>query len=196
MKVVVSATGDDLDAAVSPVFGRCPFYLFVDTESMEWSVVANPAVGASGGAGIQAAQFVLEKGAKAVLTGNVGPNAMDVLNTAGVGVYPVALGSVREAVEAFRAGSLPKVVEATVPADTGKFSPRIKGTTVSGSTAVDAGQGMGRGMGQGAGRGMGQGMGQGMGRGGGRGMGRGGGGGMGRGGGGGGRGRGGGRRGG
>lgn len=174
MKVVASATGDDLDAAVSPVFGRCPFYLFVDTETMEWSAVANPAMGASGGAGIQAAQFVVEQGAQAVLTGNVGPNAMDVLDAAGVGVYPVAQGTVREAVESFRAESLAKVSQATVPADTGKFAPRITGTTVMPSASINAGQGTQQGMGRGMGRGAGQGAG--MGRGGGRGMGRGGGG--------------------
>lgn len=167
MKVVVSATGDSLDAAVSPVFGRCPFYLFVDTKSMEWSAVANPAMSASGGAGIQAAQFVVAQGAQAVLTGNVGPNAVEVLEAAGVGVFPVAQGSVREAVEAFRADSLTKAVGATVPADTGKFAPRIKGTTVDGPKRIDAGQGMGRGAGQGAGQGMGRGGGKGMGRGGG-----------------------------
>jgi predicted Fe-Mo cluster-binding NifX family protein len=168
MKVVVSATGDDLDAAVSSVFGRCPFYLFVDTESMEFSAVPNPAMGASGGAGIQAAQFVVEQGAQAVLTGNVGPNAMDVLNAAGVGVYPVAHGSVREAVEAFHGESLTKVAEATVPADTGKASARITGTTVSRSAGQGAGRGMGQGMGRGAGGGQGRGSG-GAGRGGHRG---------------------------
>ena len=158
MKVVVSATGDDMDAAVSPVFGRCPFYLFVDTESMEFSAVANPAMGASGGAGIQAAQFVVEQGAQAVLTGNVGPNAMDVLNAAGVGVYPVAEATVREAVEALRAESLPKVAEATVPTDTGKAPARITGTTVSRAAGLGAGLGAGRGMGRGgAGRGQGRG---------------------------------------
>lgn len=175
MKVVVSATGDDMDTEVSPVFGRCPFYVFVDTESMEWSAVANPAMGASGGAGIQAAQFVLEQGAKAVLTGNVGPNAIEVLDAAGVGVFPVSQGTVREAVEAFRAESLPKAAGATVPADTGKVAPRISGTTVMPSAGIDAGQGVRRGMGQGTGRGAGQGAV--MGRGGGRGMGGGGGGG-------------------
>jgi len=172
MKVVVSATGDDMDAAVSPVFGRCPFYLFVDTESMEFSAVANPAMGASGGAGIQAAQFVVEQGAQAVLTGNVGPNAMDVLNAAGVGVYPVVEATVREAVEAFRAESLPKVAEATVPADTGKVPARITGTTVSRTAGLGVGLGLGRGLGRGGGGGGGRGgAGRGQGRGGGAGRG-------------------------
>lgn len=172
MKIAVSASGDDLESAVSPVFGRSPFYLFVDTDTMEWSAVANPAMGASGGAGIQAAQFIVEQGAQALVTGNVGPNAMDVLNAAGVRVYAIAQGTVREAVEAFRSQSLQQIGEATVPADTGKAAPRITGATVSMPAGRGAGLGTGRGAGQGAGRGMGQGKGgggRGMGRGGGRG---------------------------
>ncbi|MFX0121789.1 MAG: NifB/NifX family molybdenum-iron cluster-binding protein, partial [Candidatus Hodarchaeota archaeon] len=65
MKVVVSAMGEDLNAEVSPIFGRCPMYIFVDTETMEFEAVPNPAMSASGGAGIQAAQFVVSKGVQA-----------------------------------------------------------------------------------------------------------------------------------
>lgn len=107
MKVVVSATGSNLDAAVSPVFGRCPYYVFVDTDTMQHEAVPNPAMTASGGAGIQAAQFVVERGAQAALTGNVGPNAFNVLQAAGVPVYTATAGTVREAAEAYKAGQLP-----------------------------------------------------------------------------------------
>lgn len=176
MRIAVSATTEDMDSAVSPVFGRCPFYLFVDTDTMEWNAVANPAAGASGGAGIQAAQFIVEQGAQALLTGNVGPNAMDVLNAAGVSVYPATEGTVREAVEAFRAGDLQSITAATVHTDAGKSTPRIAGTTIS----TTRGRGAGLGAGRGAGQGLGRGAGQGLGRGSGRGMGRGGGAGRGR----------------
>ena len=100
MKIVVTANGMDLDAPASPVFGRCPTYVFVDTETMGFEAVDNPAMSASGGAGIQAAQFVIEQGARAVLTGNVGPNAFNVFQAANVPIYLLTGGTVREAVEA------------------------------------------------------------------------------------------------
>lgn len=78
MRIVVTANGTDLDAPASPVFGRCSTYIFVDTETMKFEAIDNPAMSAPGGAGIQAAQFVIEQGAQAVLTGNVGPNAFNV----------------------------------------------------------------------------------------------------------------------
>jgi predicted Fe-Mo cluster-binding NifX family protein len=127
MKIVVSANGPDLDAPASPVFGRCPTYVFVDTDSMASESVENPAINAAGGAGIQAAQFVVERGAQAVVTGNMGPNAFNVFQSAGVPIYLFGGGTVGDAVEAFRSGRLQSTADANVQAH--------------------AGMGMGRGMG-------------------------------------------------
>jgi len=119
MKIVVTAEGKDLNAPTSSRFGRCPTYIFVDSESMAFKAVPNPAMSAAGGAGIQAAQFVVEQGAKVALTANVGPNAMDVLQAAGVSVYMIQGGSVREAVEAYKAGQLQSAMGANVQSHTG-----------------------------------------------------------------------------
>jgi predicted Fe-Mo cluster-binding NifX family protein len=106
MKIAVTANGQDLDAPTSPVFGRCPTYILVDTETMQYEAVTNPALSASGGAGIQAAQYITGLGIEAVVTGNVGPNAYGVLAAAGIPVYLYNGGTVRQAVEAYNAGTL------------------------------------------------------------------------------------------
>jgi predicted Fe-Mo cluster-binding NifX family protein len=106
MKIAISSQGETLDAPASPVFGRCPTYLFVELETMEFKALPNPAVSQGGGAGIQAAQFVVNQGATAILSGNLGPNAFDVLQAAGVPGYLVPEGTVRQAVEAYKAGQL------------------------------------------------------------------------------------------
>jgi predicted Fe-Mo cluster-binding NifX family protein len=124
MKIVVTAGGVDgsaelaevLGAQVHPAFGRCPTYVFVDTGTMQFEAVENPAANATGGAGIQAAQFVVERGAQAVVTGNVGPNAFQVLQPAGVPIYLFSGGTVRQAVEAYKAGELPATGGASTPA--------------------------------------------------------------------------------
>jgi len=134
MKIVVTANGADLDAPASPVFGRCPTYVFVDTETMQFEAVGNPAIAASGGAGIQAAQFIIERGAQAVVTGTVGPNAFNVFRAATVPFYVFAGGTVREAVEMCKAGGLQSV----------------------GGASAQAGMGMGMGRGMGRGMGMGR----------------------------------------
>lgn len=102
MKICITATGSTLDAAVDPRFGRCAHFVFADSETLEFEVVPNPKADAPGGAGIQSAQFVVNRGAGAVVTGRVGPNAERVLRAARVEIVYVAEGTVREAVEAFK----------------------------------------------------------------------------------------------
>ncbi|MBN1956400.1 MAG: NifB/NifX family molybdenum-iron cluster-binding protein [Anaerolineae bacterium] len=142
MKIVISANGVDLDAPTSPVFGRCPTYVFVDIAddgALTVEAVENSSIAAAGGAGIQAAQFVIERGAQAVITGNMGPNAFNVCQSAGVPTYLFVGGTVRDAVAAFQAGQLQSAADANVQAHAGMGAGR--------------GMGMGRGMGRGMGMG-------------------------------------------
>jgi predicted Fe-Mo cluster-binding NifX family protein len=119
------------------MFGRCPFYVFVDTDTWQFEAVDNPAMSAAGGAGIQAAQYVVAQGAQAALSGHVGPNALQVLQAAKVPVYLTSGGTVRQAVQAFKAGQLPSADQATVQAHAG----------MRGSMGMGGGRGMGRGRG-------------------------------------------------
>lgn len=139
MMVVVTANGADLDAPASPVFGRCPTYIFVDTATMEFEAVENPAIAATGGAGIQAAQFVVERGAQAVVTGNTGPNAFNVFRVANVPVYLFGGGTVRQAVDAYKAGRLSASGGASAQAHAG-MGRRMgrRGAAVSPATPAQA----------------------------------------------------------
>ena len=139
MKIVVSSTGNTLDSPVDPRFGRCQFFVVVDPQTMEFEVIENQAMMAAGGAGIQAGQTIASTGATAVVTGNVGPNAMATLSAAGVKILVGATGTVRETVQRFNNGQLQEISDPTVAAH----------------------YGMGGGMGGGRGGGMGGGMGPG-----------------------------------
>lgn len=119
MKIVVTANGKGLDAPTSPFFGRCPWYVLVETETLECETIANPAQSAAGGAGIQAAQYLVAQGVQAVVSGNVGPNAFQVLRTASIPVYLSADGTVRQAVEGFQAGQLEAANAPTAPSHIG-----------------------------------------------------------------------------
>jgi len=114
MKICVSATEGSIEAQVEPRFGRCPYFVLVDSETMQFEAIPNVASGASGGAGIQAAQSVANKGAKLVITGNVGPNAYGALSAAGIEIVTGASGTVREVVEKFNRGELGKINGPTV----------------------------------------------------------------------------------
>ena len=57
MKVGISAVGDNLNSNVSRLFGRCPWFLFVDTESLSYEAVRNQNADAGSGAGTACAQY-------------------------------------------------------------------------------------------------------------------------------------------
>jgi len=114
MKIAISAAGDTLDAQVDPRFGRCPYFIVADSETMNFEAIPNMAAGATGGAGIQAAQTIASKGVKAIITGNVGPNAFQTLSAAGIEVVVGASGIIREAIEKYKNGELNRTGTPTV----------------------------------------------------------------------------------
>lgn len=112
MKIAISASGRNLDSMMDPRMGRCDYFLLVDSDTMEFQVIQNGAVNASGGAGIQAAQTLLDNKAEVVITGNVGPNAWDILAAAGVKVYRSSPSTVEKALKAWKAGELESIKQA------------------------------------------------------------------------------------
>jgi len=115
MKIAVSATGKDVNCQIDPRFGRCQYFIFIDPETMEFEASKNEGLMASGGAGVQAAQLVVQKGAKTVITGNLGPNAASALSASGINVYLVPGGTVKDVVEGYKSGCLSEASGATVP---------------------------------------------------------------------------------
>ena len=160
MKIAVTSTGPTLDDMMEERFGRCAYFLVIDLDTLEFEALENPNIALGGGAGIQSAQLMADKGVSTVLTGNCGPNAFQTFGAANIQVITGVSGQVRQAVEQYKSGAL---ASTTTPNVQSQFGMGMGG-----------GMGTGRGMGMGGGRGMGGGGGRGMG-GGGRGMGGGGG---------------------
>lgn len=105
MKIAITSTGKDLDAQIDPRFGRAAYIIVVDTDSLDFEVIDNSEnKNAFKGAGITAASTICDKGAEVLLTGFCGPNAFKTLDSAGVKVANDASGTIREAVENYKAG--------------------------------------------------------------------------------------------
>ena len=127
MKIAVSATGKELNCQIDPRFGRCQYFVFVDPETMEFEAFENEGLMASGGAGVQAAQQVVQKGANTLITGNLGPNAASALSASGIRVYLVPGGTVKDVIEGYKTGSLREASGATVPPHFGMGGGRDMG---------------------------------------------------------------------
>jgi predicted Fe-Mo cluster-binding NifX family protein len=136
LRVAVSADGPNLDAKVDPRFGRCSYFVLVDTDTLDSRVLENASAASAQGAGIGTAQMVAGEGVGVVLTGNCGPNAYQALEAAGIKVVTGVAGTVREAVEAYKAG---------------RYQPSSQ-PNVASHFGMGMGGGMGRGMGGGMGR--------------------------------------------
>jgi len=106
MKLCVTSTGRDLDSKIDFHFGRAPYFLIVNTDTMAFEVVKNTEQVTGRGAGVSAAQMILDKSAAAVLAGVIGPNAFEALKVAQVEIYEglSVSDTVREAVEKFKKG--------------------------------------------------------------------------------------------
>jgi predicted Fe-Mo cluster-binding NifX family protein len=98
MKIAITSNGSTLDDQVETRFGRSPYFIFANPDTLEFESMPNPNMSLGGGAGPQSAQLMAEKGVSVVLTGNCGPNAFQTFGAAGIQVITGISGRVREAV--------------------------------------------------------------------------------------------------
>ena len=141
MKIAITSAGSDLNSNVDPRFGRTPYFLIVDTDTMQFEAIENPNVNAMGGAGIQSAQLVANKGVEVVLTGSCGPNAFQTLQAAGTKVITGVVGTVSEAIERYKSGQLNPITGPNV----GSHYGMGYGTSQGPGFGMGMGGGMGRG---------------------------------------------------
>ena len=116
MKICISSTGPNLTDQVDARFGRCPYFLFVDSESSKLlKSVVNQSVHSMQGAGITAAQLVANEKVEAVITGNVGPNAFHVLTISKIKIYTGVFNmTVETALAEFKKGQLQQLTSQPV----------------------------------------------------------------------------------
>ncbi len=106
MIAVVPVNEENMDGGICPSFGRAPFFLVYNFEQKTYSFLPNAGMQSSGGAGIQAAQTVLDSQATVLLTPRLGENAAEVFKGTEVKIYQTEGTGIAENLEACQAGTL------------------------------------------------------------------------------------------
>ena len=133
MKIGLSSDGNSLSDSFASNFGRCSYFVVYETTTEQViTVYSNTAQNAAGGAGIQAAQSLINNQVEAVLAPQMGPNAWDVLKGANIKVYTGISGSIQDNIDAF-------------------LEEKLNEMTGAHGTGPGRGRGMGRGQGRGRG---------------------------------------------
>ena len=115
MRIAVTSTGKNLDSNMDPRFGRAAYFIIVNPETMEYETVENSQnLNLPQGAGIQAGKTIIDNNADILITGNCGPKAFKVLQSAGIKIYTGAQGNVSDAVSKYKNGDLESAEEANV----------------------------------------------------------------------------------
>ncbi len=119
MRIAIASTGKVLESKVDQHFGRAAYFIFIDTETMDFSTFKNDRVAAEEHAGIGAARAVAGAGVRSVLAGNCGTKAERILRDAGVRLYTGVKGTVLEAIELYKDGKLTEARGPSVPSHFG-----------------------------------------------------------------------------
>jgi predicted Fe-Mo cluster-binding NifX family protein len=112
VKIAISMTGNAPDALVDPRFGRCGWFALCDSQTDALSFEENAAASAGGGAGLAAAQQIIDNDVEAVVTGAAGPNAFNVLHNAGIRIYRCGSVTMRTALQLLKEAKLEEIISA------------------------------------------------------------------------------------
>jgi predicted Fe-Mo cluster-binding NifX family protein len=109
MNLIISAQQTKLESPLDDRFGRSPWLIEMDTETKQWEAFPNPGASQSGGAGVAAAQFVIDHKANAVISGDFGPHAVSAFQAANIKMYLFTrdVTTVQQAIDYFKQDKLP-----------------------------------------------------------------------------------------
>ena len=127
MKIAITTTTGNLDSPFDPRFGRAANFVIVDTDTDEWEAYPNPAVNASGGAGVQAAHVIAGHSVKAVISGDFGPKAYSALAAGGVQMFLAPADEALTARELLARYQMSQLEQVSAPTGPGYHTPRGRG---------------------------------------------------------------------
>jgi predicted Fe-Mo cluster-binding NifX family protein len=107
MRIAITAAGRSPDSPMDARFGRAGYFQIYDEDTGEYEIIDNTTgMDAMQGAGVQAGELIAGRDVSVLITGHCGPKAFRVLDAAGVKVLLCGGGTVENALDKYREGSL------------------------------------------------------------------------------------------
>ena len=111
MKIALPVNEKKMDSTICMSFGRTPYFMLYETEKGTFEFVDNTAAASQGGAGVKAAQSIVDLKVEALLAPRYGENASVVFSGAGVKLYKTEGISIEENIHKFKSNQLSALVE-------------------------------------------------------------------------------------
>lgn len=101
MKIAIPADEKILVSEVCMSFGRAPYFYIYETNTKMGDFIDNGAANSPGGAGIKAAQIVVDNHADILITPRCGENAAEVFKATKLKIYKSKIGSIQDNINAY-----------------------------------------------------------------------------------------------
>lgn len=101
MKIAIPADEKVLASEVCMSFGRAPYFYIYETTTKMGDFIDNEAATSPGGAGVKAAQIVVDNRAEILITPRCGENAAEVFKATKLQIYKSTIGSIQDNINAY-----------------------------------------------------------------------------------------------
>jgi len=102
LKILIPTNEENIKGGICDSFGRAPYFMIIDTQASEEKFIENPGASSSSGAGIKAAQAVVDTKVTALITPRLGKNAADVITAGTITIYKSQSEDIRENIQLYK----------------------------------------------------------------------------------------------
>lgn len=110
MLILIGSDGNNLESAVAKRFGHANYLIVFNSETKSYESCVNN----NEGHNHDNLQEYLDKGVRVFIVGNIGPNAFDILKSAGSKIYLARKMKVSQAIDTLNKNGLQELVEPTI----------------------------------------------------------------------------------
>lgn len=111
MKLIIPVENNEESTKINSSLGRAPYFYFINLETQDIEFIENDAVNSSSGAGVRAAQNIINSGANILITPRCGEKAGNVLDSSDMKIYMSQGDDISKNIQLYKEGKLELLTE-------------------------------------------------------------------------------------